>query len=77
MVYNSSTFNRFEVAAYLATHKPYAAEVFSAAFATAPERVPSLEVSNWYKRYFAEPNTAQYEYRCLEASVTQEMGIKG
>jgi hypothetical protein len=72
MALSKPTFKTNEVTLHLAKIKPYASRCFAEDTAKFGDTVPSIEVEKWFKRYFGS-NVNQYEYRKLEANVTQTL----
>lgn len=70
MAISKSTFQTNQVTLFLARTKPYAARCFAEDMVKYGDTVPSLEVEKWFRRYFTS-EAAFYEYRNLEANVTQ------
>jgi len=74
MTISSATFATNEVALYLDRKYPYAATCFSQDMAEYGDTVASAIVEKWFKRYFPS-NVNQFEFRSLEAAVTQTVQI--
>ena len=72
MALSKSTFQTNAVTLFLARTKPYAARCFAEDMVKYGDTVPSIEVEKWFKRYFPS-NVNQYEFRNLEANVTQTL----
>ncbi len=70
MALSKATFETNQVTLHLAKTKPYAATCFAQDMVKYGDTVPSIEVEKWFKRYFPS-NVNQYEFRNLEANVTQ------
>ena len=74
MKYSTATFVTNEVALYLNRKYPYAATCFSQDMLQYGDVVESAIVEKWFKRYFPS-NVNQFEFRSLEAAVTQTVQI--
>ncbi len=72
MALSKSTFQTNAVTLFLARTKPYASRCFAEDMVKYGDTVPSIEVEKWFKRYFPS-NVNQYEFRNLEANVTQTL----
>jgi len=74
MALSTATFETNQVTLYLARTKPYAARCFAEDMVKYGDRVKSTLVEKWFKTYFPS-NVNQYEYRKLEANVTQTVNF--
>lgn len=70
MALSTATFQTNQVALFLARTKPYAARCFAEDMVKYGDTVKSTVVEKWFRRYFTS-EVAFYEYRNLEANVTQ------
>jgi hypothetical protein len=75
MAISTATFQTNQVTLHLAKTKPYASRCFAEDMVKFGDTVPSIEVEKWFKRYFPS-NVNQYEFRNLEANVTQTVHFK-
>lgn len=72
--YTHAEFVTNEVTLYLNNKYPYAATCFAQDMLEYGDTVASTLVEKWFKSYFPS-NVNQFEYRSLEANVTQRIPI--